>query len=349
MESLRTLSITLGIATMLVLSFGLQPALAPLVQNATAATTQQGEQMAASHPKEDLVLEPTTPQPGIPVPANAIATPEGGYVTIPHMTDDNGKPLNIKYEAGIKGTGGEIVPVCRGPTAGLYQEGANWATTSNSQTIGYEETWQMPTGSVTGTSVGFFYNPVNFYYPASGTNYDFFQVDFGTGNNLGSRTGWLMTYSYVDSMGVRQYPFTTIPATVSAGSNYKVDAMLQPFPMANPSSYVVQITLGSNSWLYSQPLGYNPTLGSVNTFHTYQDQWLLSSGSSTLSADSNSSPKVIKDVSGSLVYDASLVTGKTLWDNLNTAATTSQTRDILSPSTSGTTSFTDPRECNTFS
>lgn len=349
MEPKNSLSVTLGLIALLVLSLGLQPAWAPLVQDATAATSQQGEQIAASHPKETVTPEPTTPRPGFPVPANAIATPDGGYVTIPRMTDDDGKPLNIKYEAGIKGTGGDIVPACRGPSTGLYQEGANWATTSNSQTIGYEETWQMPTGSVTGNNVGFFYNPVNFWYPASGTNYDFFQVDFGIGNNLGSRTGWIMTYSYVDSNGVRQYPFTTIPATISAGSNYKVDAMLQPYPLANPSSYVVQITLGSNSWLYSQPLGYTPSLGSVYSFQSYQDQWLLSSGSSTLSADSNSSPKVIKDVSGSLVYDSTLVTGKTQWDTLNTSATTSQTRDILSPSSSGTTSFTDPRECSTFS
>jgi hypothetical protein len=318
---------------------------------AYSATTEEGEKQASAVQREPTVSVPTTPISGVPVPQNAMATPDGGYVTIPHLTDDDGKKINVQYEVGEKGSGGTIVPACRGPTQGLYQEGANWAVSANSQRIGSEESWTFPTGSLSGTSVGIFYNPVNFYYPASSPNYDFFQVDYGLGNNLGNRAGWIMTYSYIDSNHVRQYPYTKMTSvTVSPGSTYKVDAMLQPYPLANPSAYVVQVTLGSNSWIYSQPLGYTPSLGSVNTFQSYNDQWLLSSGSgSNYLSDTNSSPKIIKDVSGSLVYDSSLVTGMSSFDTINTSATTSSTRDVLSPSPANTIPYNDLQECSSWS
>ncbi len=318
-------------------------------QKIVSATTEDGERQAASIPKPPIVKASTTPIPGVPLPPNAIKTPNGGYVTIPHPTDENGNTIKLTYEVGTEGSGGYIVPACRGPTQGLYQEGNDWIVTANSQRIGAEETWTFPTGTVSGTSVGFFYNPVNFYYPISSPNYDFFQVDYGLGNNLKTRAGWIMTYSYIASNGTRLYPFTNMAAiTVSPGSTYKVDAMLQPYPLANPPAYVVQVTLGTNGWLYSKPLGYAPALGSVNTFKTYNDEWLLSSGSSTLSSDTNASPKIIKDVNNALVYDGTLVTGMTSKDQINTAATTASTRDILSPSPLNTTPYNDIRECSSW-
>jgi len=204
----------------------------------------------------------------------------------------------------------------------------------------------MPTGTITGSNAGIYYNPVNFNYPATGTNYDFFQVDWGIGNNVASN--WIMTYSYVDGGGVRHYPYTSMPAvSVSPGSYYTVDASLQAYPLANPSSYVVQITQGSNSWLYSKSLGYTPASGSITNFHSFQDQWLMNTGSSTLSPDRNLSPKVLKNVSGTVVSDSTLVTNYSTFDTLNTGAS-GTTSDILSPTNLATKSWKDSRDCSTW-
>lgn len=300
--------------------------------------------------KPALVEESTAPRTGVTLPPNAIATPEGGYVTISHSTDENGKPLNIKYAVGEKTIAktGDVVPACRGPNVGLYQEGVNsWTVSSTADQIGFSDNWQMPTGGLTGTSVGIFYNPVNFHYPATGTNYDFFQTTFGIGNSLAPiGPGWKMIYSWVAANGTRLYGSTSMAAvTVSGGSTYRIDATLQPFPLANPSAYVIQVSKGANSWIYSQPLGYTPSAGSVNNFQSYQDQWLLSSGSSTLSSDTVGTPKLARLVGGSLTFDATKVTGKAQADTLS-AVTGLMTRDILSPSSINATALNNIRECS---
>lgn len=125
--------------------------------------------------------------------------------------------------------------------------------------------------------------------------------------------------------------------------------MLQPSPLANPPAYVVQVTLGSQGWLYSVPLGYAPSLRSVKNFSTYNDEWLLSSGSSTLSSDQNLNQKLIKDVNNALVYDGTLVTGMTSFGTINTSDTSYSTRDILSPSPLNTKTYNDVRECSSWS
>ncbi|OLC33195.1 MAG: hypothetical protein AUH84_07325 [Thaumarchaeota archaeon 13_1_40CM_4_38_7] len=351
MTSAKLLGATMALFIMIAMPGLIQSTATELTNAKTfSATTQEGEKMAATFPREPTVSAPTTPIPGIPVPENALATPDGGYVTIPRTVDENGNKLTIHYEVGEKGTGGKIVPACRGPTAGLYQEGANWIVSTNTQRIGSEESWNFPTGSLSGTSVGIFYNPINFWYPASSPNYDFFQVDYGLGNNLGTRHGWIMTYSYVDASGHRQYPWTNMASiTVSPGSTYKVDGMLQPYPLANPAAYVVQVTLGTNSWIYSQPLGYAPSPGSVNTFQSYQDQYLESSGSgSNYLSDTNANPNIIKDVSNSIVHDSSLVTGMTSFDTINTQDTSFSTRDVLSPSPLNSIPYNDLQECSSW-
>jgi hypothetical protein len=299
----------------------------------------------------ETVKESKTPRENVPAPSNAIATPEGGYVTPLLNQTEDGKAMNIIYLTDVeKGTGGKIVPACRGPSQGLYQEGADWTTGSTNQKIGFQVNWKMPSNldTLDGDSVGIFYNPVNYWYPISSPDYDFFQVDYGVGNNLDPREGWIMTYSYEDGSGERQYPFTTLP-TVSEteGATYTVAAMHQPFPLANPSSYVVQISEGSNSWIRSEPLGYTPSLGSVDDFHSFQDQWLLSDGSSTLTRDTLTSPKVIKNVQGSLVYSGTLVTGYDTFDVLNTSVA-SDTRDILSPLEVDVKKYQDVRECSSW-
>lgn len=298
--------------------------------------------------KPNLVKESTSPRLGIPLPANAIATPEGGYVTVNH-TDDNGNPLHVQYAEGEKTVAkeGDVVPACRGPSVGLYQEGVNsWTVSSTSDQVGFSDNWTMPTGGLTGTSVGIYYNPVNFHYPATGTNYDFFQTTFGIGNNLSLGSGWKMVYSWVAVNGTRMYGATSMSSvTVSGGSTYRIDATLQPFPLANPSAYVVQVSKGANSWIYSQPLGYTPSTGSVTNFQSYQDQWLKSSGTASLSSDTVGTPKLARLVSGSLTFDGTKVTNKVTADTLS-AVTASQTRDILSPSSINATALNDVRDCS---
>src|SRR5437016_197035 len=307
--------------------------------------TEEGERGLSSGPHEPTAKAPTTPVSGIQIPKDALRTPDGGWVTIPFPRDENGNPINVKYEIGEKGIPtGERVPACRGPTQGLYQEGADWNIGANTQVMGTSEQWNMPTGTFTsGTQVGIYYNPANFVYAGGNPNnvypfYNFFQVDFGLdrGGALSDGPGWEITYSYIDNTGHRQYPFTKMSSiTNSPGSTYRVDAMLQPSPMSNPPAYVVQVTLGTNAWIASQPLGYAPNLGTanINTFQSFQDQWLLTAGgSSNYLSDTNKVPQLIRDVNNAEVFDSSLVTGMRSFDTINAGATTSNTRDILSPS-----------------
>ncbi len=346
-KSTTTVAMALIIMSMLIL-----PVSATAPELHTSSITEQGEKLAASHNKMPLIRESTVPVSGISLPKNAINTPDGGYVTIPRTMDESGKNLNVKYYVGVEnftkiGPNSTGFPACRGPSTGLYQEGADWTTTANAQTIGYEDSWTMPSSGTISGSNGFYYNPVNFQYPISSPNYDFFQVDWGVGS--GVVDNWIMTYSYIDSHGVRQYPYTALSSVPNSyGSTYKVDAMVEPYPLANPSAYVVQVTVGGTGYVYSHALGYTPSLDSVYHFQSYQDQWTTGTGSYYYGADTSASPKVVKDSSGTLTYDGTLVTGKTQWDTLNTAATPSSTRDILSPSSISSTSFSDPLDCNTW-
>jgi hypothetical protein len=155
-----------------------------------------------------------------------------------------------------------------------------------------------------------------------------------------------MVYSWVAVNGTRMYGATSMSSvTVSGGSTYRIDATLQPFPLANPSAYVVQVSKGANSWIYSQPLGYTPSAGSVTNFQSYQDQWLKSSGTASLSSDTVGTPKLARLVSGSLTFDGTKVTNKVTADTLS-AITASQTRDILSPSSINATALNDVRDCS---
>lgn len=340
--------LAIGVVTSLLLVNMMTGALRTTVNDYVTPKIPPQSRVYSSEEIPPVVKESKDPRPDVPVPSDALATPDGGYVTALRV-DEEGKPLNVEYLTDVKkGTGGDLVPACRGPTAGLYQEGGDWITGSSVQEIGLQVNWKMPTNLATlqGSSVGIYYNPTNFEYPIGSPEYDFFQVDYGVGNNLGAREGWIMTYSYIDGSGERQYPFTTlfgVPET--EGATYTVAAMLQPYPYANPSSYVVQVTQGSNSWLRGEPLGYTPQIGLVHDFTSYQDQWLLSSGSSTLTRDTVSIPKIVKITQGQIVYSSSLVTGKSLWDEVNTSDTTYQTRDILSPLDVDVKKFQDVREC----
>lgn len=327
-------------------------------EKVSAMTTEEGERQLASGSHLPTEVAPTTPVAGMSIPQNGLATPDGGYVTIPHPVDENGKPIHVQYQVGKQNMPtGNIVPACRGPTAGLYQEGSNWNIGSNTQVMGTSEQWNMPTGTLTsGSSVGIYYNPVNFYYKGGNPNnvypfYDFFQVDYGIGNNLSDGTGWDLTYSYVDHNGVRQYPYIKMSSiTNSPGSTYRVDAMLQPSPLSNPPAYVVQVTLGGNAWISSVPLGYVPNLGTanINTFQSYQDQYLVSTGgSSNYLSDTNSSPQLIKDVSNSVVFDSTLVTGMTSFDGSNPHYG-GNTHDVLTPSPWNTKPYNDLQECSSW-
>ena len=315
------------------------------------STTMHAEEVAAKTQPLPLEKASTTPVSGIPVPANAIATPEGGFVTPLETTDANGKPLNIHYEKGIEGSGGRIVPACLAAHSGLYQEGNDWTTSADTSAIGAQQVWIMPSGSFTSGTEGIFYNPVNFWYPATSGNYDFFQVDFGLGNDLGGRTGWIMTYSYTAANGTRLYPYTTMPGiTVTAGSTYTVEAMLEPTALANPPAYVVQVTLGTNSWLYSKTLGYTPSLGSVKTFQSYNDEYTESAGSaSNYLSDTDKTPQLVEDVSNALHLDGGThVTAMSSFNTPNTGVSVT-TRGILAVSPTNTINYNDLVQCSSWS
>jgi hypothetical protein len=124
--------------------------------------------------------------------------------------------------------------------------------------------------------------------------------------------------------------------------------------LASPSQYVVQITLGSNSWLTGTALGYDPQVGHLGTdafqpMNSFQDEYIQNTGTSTLTADTVSSPTVVYKNGGSLGFDTTRITSLSTFDDLNadTWATPFNTYDILSPSGSGT-SFSDSRDCGSW-
>lgn len=305
-----------------------------------------------------VLLSPTTILPQInaqpTMPANAIATPGGGWVTPLHTVDEKGKPLTIHYEV-AKDVSGLYAHPCA-TNSGLSQEGANFGNSTNdNKAIGLRTSWVMPTGTITtnfGTN-GFYYNPVNFYYdgPTGGTTpYTFFQVDWGIGGNTESPPvgqNWYYTLAY-QSGGTWQYTMKQMSAvTTSQGSTYTVFGAIEPTNLANPPAYVVQVTLGSSSWLYSTNLGYTPSLDGVYSFQAYQDEYTTKSpGATSLSSNSVSSPAVVIDNNGNTGYDTTMLNSITTF-NTNNGAFTGPTYKVLSPSKSGTTE-TDSVACGTW-
>lgn len=298
------------------------------------------------------------PIAGMPLPENGLRTSNGGFITIPRPLDDNGKPLNVIYEENtIQYPTGPIVPACRGPSPGLYQEGNSWTVTSNSNTIGASGQWNLPTGTInSGSDVGIYYNPVNFWVTAATPlhDYDFFQVTYGIGNNLSLGPGWKMIFSQLDSNGNRIYPYISMSGIpVVAGGSYRVDSMLQPLGLANPPAYVVQVTYGGNAWVYNTILQSNyPTIkGSMSLFSSYNDEWLKSHGGSTnYLSDTNSNPQIMKDVNNVIAWDPTLVTGLVSSDTNKPiqGQPNLQTWDILSPSPLNTKPYNDLQECSSW-
>jgi hypothetical protein len=307
-----------------------------------------------------IMLSPMTVLPNVSgqqvaMPANAIRTVDGGWVTPLHTHDEKGNPLTIHYEVG-KDVTGLIAPPCATNT-GLSQEGGTWGNSTNdNKAIGLRTTWTMPTGTITtnfGTN-GFYYNPVNFYYdgPTSGTTpYKFFQVDWGIGGNtLSPPVGqnWYYTLAY-QSGGTWQYTIKQMSAvTTSQGSSYTVNGAIEPTNLANPPAYVVQVTLGSSSWLYTTNLGYTPSLDGVYSFQAYQDEYTTKSpGATSLATNNVASPNVIIDNNGNTGYDPNMLNSLTVF-NSNNPVYTGPTYKVLNSVKSGTTTETDPVSCGTW-
>jgi hypothetical protein len=300
-----------------------------------------------------FVISPALANPvtSVQKPANAIATPDGGWITPPQTTDKDGKPITIQYTKSVQ-IFDNLPAACSGSaTSGLKQEGANWVYNNNVNEAGLYVPWTMPTGSLTGSN-GLYYNPVNFNYigPTSGsTPYDFFQVDFGKGSLTGITQNWFYTMAYPSGSSTHYDTFAMPAVTVSPGSTYNVQGVLEPYPVANPSQYVVQVTLGGSSWLTGHALGYNPTIGSSDTngFSSYVDQYLENHGTTTLSVDQNGIPALVEISSGSLVLDGAAITGYTTFDRNNTNQPVS-TYDVLSPGPVDTKIFNNSPDCTSW-
>ncbi|MGI0069028.1 MAG: hypothetical protein ACREA3_07740 [Nitrosotalea sp.] len=299
-----------------------------------------------------IMLSPMTILPNInaqqsQMPANAIRTPNGGWVTPLKTHDDKGNPLTIHYEIGQIVHPKEL-PTILGPSTGLYQEGTNnwtYSESSDPLSIGFETTWTMPTGSITNTTYnGLYYNPVNFYYNGATTGatypYTFFQVDWGIGGG-GVQTNWFYSMFY-KSGGVWQSPTTVSMSSVpvSQGSTYTVQSAIEPTNLANPPSYVVEVTKGQQSWLYSTSLTYTPQIGYIYQLQSYQDEYVKGHGSDTFSSDKVTSPTVVLDNNGNTGYDSSHISGNSNYNTNNTTCpncNTYTTYGILAPSGTGTT------------
>lgn len=286
------------------------------------------------------------------MPTNAISTADGGWITPLQTRDAQGNPLTIHYEVG-KDVTGLVAPACATNTK-LSQEGGTYTNSTNdNKAIGLQTTWTIPTGTITTNfgQNGIYFNPVNFNYdgPTSGsTPYTFFQVDWGIGgNSLVPPVGqnWYYMLAYL-SGGSYQYTKVQMSSPSSTrGSSYIVNGAIEPTNLANPAAYVVQVTLGSNSWIYSTNLGYNPSLDGVYQFATFQDEYTEKSpGATSLSTDKVASPNVILDNNGNTGYDPFMLNGLTGF-NQNNSNGPGPTYQVLSDSQSGVTE-TDPVSCS---
>lgn len=288
------------------------------------------------------LLSPVTVLPNVnaqqpTIPANAIRTVDGGWITPLFTHDKNGNPLTIHYEVGKRVVGKHVHP---GPTysSGVQQEGGYWTyPTNNNNAMGFNTTWVMPTGSITNASNGIYYNPVNFFYSGTtsgSTPYTFFQVDWGTGGGsvLGGSLidGWSYTLVYGSTYNQQ----TMSSVTVSQGSTYVVAGALEPSPLSS-NQYVVEVELGNNAWIYSTALGYTPQLGQITTPMSYQDEYVTRSGTSSLSSDTVSNPTIVADNSGTVQYDTTSITGASTYSGSGSYSS-SYTYAVMSPSISGT-------------
>lgn len=288
-----------------------------------------------------MVLSPMTILPNInaqqqTIPADAIRTADGGWITPLWTHDKYGHPLTIHYVVGTRVVGKHVHP---GPPylSGVQQEGAYWSyPTNNNNAIGFNTTWTMPTGSITTASNGIYYNPVNFNYggtTSGSTPYTFFQIDWGVGGSSvpgGSLVdGWSYTAAYGST-----YNQISIPATTSPGSTYILGGALEPSPLSS-NQYVVEIQLGTNAWISATPLGYTPQLGQITNPMSFQDEYVTGSGTSSLVADTVKKPVIITDNGGTKQYDTTSITGATAY-NGHGSYSYSNTYQVMTQSISGT-------------
>ncbi len=299
-----------------------------------------------------MLISPMTVMPSVnaqqqTIPANAIRTVDGGWITPLQTVDDKGRPLTIHYEPSPQ-VFGYLPPSCSGPySSQVEQEGGSWSyPTQNNNAIGFETTWNMPTGNVTGGANGVYYNPVNFNYTGSMTGntypYTFFQVDWGIGTgSTGIYKHWSYTMAYKSGSNIIYNQYGMSGITESQGSTYTVQSMLEPSPMAS-NQYVVQVTLGSNSWIYSNSLTYTPQLGHLTKLMSFQDEYAVAHGTTNLGSDSVSSPTIVLDNSNVLGYDTTSVTGVSQYTGYG--AYSGSTYQILTSSV-GTKTIADSAGC----
>ncbi len=303
-----------------------------------------------------VMISPTTVIPNVDAqqqkPANAITITDGGWIT-PLMThDDKGNPITLQYVKSERIFGYPDAVTCTTHAQGLYQEGGNWLYSAGSYDIGLKTTWTMPTGSVSGSTSGMYYNPVNFHYTGTMTGnvhpYTFFQVDWGIGSFV--KNGWFFTMMYHDSSLNKDIyeKYTMSGVTATQGLTYVVQGALEPSDMSSTPSYVVQVTQGTHGWIFSQPLTYNPQVGKLSGPSSYQDEYLQDPGSTTLGADTEASPAILADINSQLTPEPSEITGFNGNIAILNTGDFSQynTYSAFASSYLGTTSFSDPNQCN---
>jgi hypothetical protein len=113
-----------------------------------------------------------------------------------------------------------MIPTKPSARATAENEGANWGYSSQANDIGLKTTWVMPSGSLTGTGNGIYYNPANFWYVGTtggSTPYTFFQVEFGKGASTIVTQNWFYGMMYHDGSGDHYRQFTMPSVTVSPG------------------------------------------------------------------------------------------------------------------------------------
>lgn len=161
---------------------------------------------------------------------------------------------------------------------------------------------------------------------------------------------WFFTMMYHDSnLNKDIYEKYAMPTvTESQGSTYTVQGVLEATDMSSTPSYVVQITLGTQGWISSQPLTYNPQLGFKSGLASYQDEYLQDPGSTTLSADTEANPTPLADISSVITAEAQEITGYTALNQLNSGVSGYNTYSAFSSSQINTKSFSDPNQCNSW-
>jgi hypothetical protein len=115
--------------------------------------------------------------------------------------------------------------------------------------------------------------------------------------------------------------------------------------------YVVQITVGGESWIARQHLEYNPHIGTgtpnnINHFSTFIDEYIEGPGSVTSGiTDYNSNQGVIKLEGTTRVKDLSYVPGPRPFPSQPRVNGEYSTYDILSTSPPNTTPYRNVPDC----